>query len=233
MTEANSNTDSIAKAKYSIYRINEDFSRIPDLFNEGWKRVRHLPEGTEWHGAAIRDGLFGNVVSPATRHDSAAWTIDFGFKGQNQEYLFATGDQKWWMKMSRNQVMGALALNSAETGRSYGQREVLASSMSTTPYSVEMEGPKQDHASRPINPALSMIETWACATGAYADSPTGHKLQTPCVMYTGGWNSAITYPIKNLGMDVWVRNACWKQTVTALDASTIDLSGPKHFRHEF
>ena len=90
---------------------------------KGWRLVRHVPAGSNWHPA--KDHLEGTEVYGNPECHDEPWSVPFG---EFDEFLFATGDLSKWL----------VATKAAVTGEYYENeyRTIIASSCSAEPYQV-------------------------------------------------------------------------------------------------
>jgi hypothetical protein len=95
---------------------------LTDLY--GWKLVRRVKAGTQWHPAT--DRLQGTDVygTPSSATADETFSVEFG---EFDQFLFATGDGAKWLIADKDQVYGTY---------SNGQRTILRSSISETSYSA-------------------------------------------------------------------------------------------------
>ena len=91
--------------KVYIYDTNEYRSKCDaSVVGDGWKLVRHVPAGALWHTAT--DNLRGTSIygTWSLNNDASLFSIKFEHINYN-EYLFATGNCKYWLISSKQQVL--------------------------------------------------------------------------------------------------------------------------------
>jgi len=121
-------TSSRCDPRQDIYSFQACLEYLPDDVPSSasqWRIVRHLPStATTLHPAT--DNLAGTETYGSPTDGSAAWSVPFG---SFNEVLLATGDGSDWL------ITTPLAL----TGEFYTKtlRDILQSSISTTPYQAE------------------------------------------------------------------------------------------------
>ena len=91
-----------------------------------WKEVRHAVQGQHWHPAT--DQLVGTDTYGTPYDESSTWTIPFA-NDDFSEFLFVSGNGKYWLVMEKNEVLGWYANT---------PRKVPKSSISCSPISPNM-----------------------------------------------------------------------------------------------
>lgn len=76
---------------------------ITPITGSGWKHVRHVPQGSNWHPAT--DDLMGTASYGSHLVETAPWTVPFSHV-PFVEFLFVTGDCQRWLVASRDAVIG-------------------------------------------------------------------------------------------------------------------------------
>jgi len=76
---------------------------ITPITGSGWKHVRHVPQGSNWHPAT--DDLMGTDAYGSHLVETAPWTVPFSHV-PFVEFLFVTGDCQRWLVASRDAVIG-------------------------------------------------------------------------------------------------------------------------------
>ena len=69
---------------------------------EEWKEVRHVPKGHTWYQAT--DQLEGTDSYGVPNNASNQWSVPFK-DDDFSEFLFITGDAKFWMVMDKDEVL--------------------------------------------------------------------------------------------------------------------------------
>ena len=167
-----------------------------DAVGTGWQLVRRVAPGTAWHPAT--DRLEGTEVYgawPSSNAQTADATFSISFSDASfTHFLFATGDEQVWLVCTKEAAVG---------GYYVGERPVLMSSDSSTPYSaVWLNREANTWDARPDY--LFDEDPWISVTD-HGPAIAGGK-----IVY-GGDGSASTHaatilPIHN-GANVWIRQA--------------------------
>jgi len=146
-----------------------------------WLKVRHVPQSSGgWH--PVNDNLMGTAEYGNPNNDDEPWSIKWDLSSFD-EFLFASGNMKYWMRASKNDIIGNDGL------KLYANEDIkiISSSRSCSPYTAKMYKRKTNDE----DPWLSLRDHW--------DSPND-------VMY--GENSNIGHNHvrdHNDGMDVYIR----------------------------
>ncbi len=130
---------------------------LSQLEKDGWKLVRHCPQGNKWHRA--RDHLRGTEVygDPAVGEDpsGAEWSVDWS-ELESDQFLFATGDHVHWMVVDKTHLLTTTGFNAKLT--------VLSSSVCPNPHTVRVH----NQGEKPHEPAVSLVEDpYRGATGGF------------------------------------------------------------------
>lgn len=93
--------------------------------------MRHVPQGTTWH--PVNDNLLGTGSYGNQNDDTNAWSIPWSIE-EFDEFLFSSGDKKYWLVVSKEELIGA------DGGKLYADSPitVIASSSSCEPYQAKM-----------------------------------------------------------------------------------------------
>merc|ERR550539_1709923 len=159
---------------FSGYTDNPMHFRFPALdcssilSSGGWKRVRHVPQGTTWH--PVNDNLLGTGSYGNQNDDTNAWSIPWSIE-EFDEFLFSSGDKKYWLVVSKEELIGA------DGGKLYADSPitVIASSSSCEPYQAKM----YKRVTNGEDPWVSIENHWPIADNqmVYGENSLNHHNQ--------------------------------------------------------
>ena len=66
--------------------------------------MRHVPQGSRWHPAT--DDLWGTQQYGDPEDDSGPWSVLWKLE-ETDEFLFASGNMKYWLVVSREELLGS------------------------------------------------------------------------------------------------------------------------------
>lgn len=114
-------------------KFNKPASSAYHIDGGGWKLVRRVNQGLNWHPSS--DGLAGtDEYGTATTDETSDQTFSIPFSATaDTEFLFATGNAHYWLIVTGSSLGGAI------TGEYYSNqpRTITKSSSSDVPYSAK------------------------------------------------------------------------------------------------